>query len=298
MTDSVRAMQGQPWTDRASSVDAAEHLLQGGHDARDWGSLDQGLLALIAPRLEDNERNVASARLVCRQWAAELPQGCVKLQVQGDGPAGWGHRFCGLEDLAWRCPENISGQSWPKLKALRLENCTDSSVLNVLKDLPSLSSLKLCRSMKITDVGLKELKQVPGLTSLDLEKCENITDAGLKELQNVPALTTLDLTLCSKITDAGLEELRHITSLASLNLGNCANITDAGLRKLKHVPGLTSLSLSRCSKITDAGLTELKHVPGLTCLDLSSCYNGLGYGLGGAQARSCSGLPSTCHAAA
>ena len=81
---------------------AADVQRKGDQDLRGWGSLDRGLLPLIAFKLQENEqRDLGPARLACRQWAAELPQGCASLEVAWEGPAVWEQRFSGVEELTW-----------------------------------------------------------------------------------------------------------------------------------------------------------------------------------------------------
>ena len=244
------------------------------------GSLDEGLVPLIASRVQENkhtkfwQRNLAVLRMVCRQWAAESTQGCTRLKIDGEGPMGWEHRFCGLEELDWWQPDSIlanPGQCWPKLKSLRLRNFDDGD-LQKLRDMPGLTSLDLGDCEYYTDAGLKELGHLTALTSLDLtwRTPWGITDAGLKELGHMTALQSLNLFGCH-ITDAGLEGLGHMTSLTTLNLRNCFHITDAGLKELRGMTSLISLDLYGCRNITDAGLMELGRMTSLTSLILDGC---------------------------
>ena len=243
------------------------------HERRGWGSLDKGLLPLVASKLQENEqRDLARGRLVCRQWAAELPQGCTKLEVERKGPAGWEQRFCGLQELTWASPEN-AGQSWPKLKSLRLKGCRDGD-LQILKHLPSLASLDLASlyNLALKGAGLKELSHLSTLTFLSLSGCSNITDAGLKELGHLSSLTSLSLSRCLQITDEGLKELKYMYSLASLDMSCCDQITDEGLKEFSHMSTLTSLNFQSCNKITDEGMKELLgQITSLAFLDLSHC---------------------------
>ena len=110
-----------------------------GEDKRGWGRPDEGLLPLVASRLQ--KRDVGPARLVCRQWAAGVPEGCTRLEVKGKGPDGWELRYCGLEELKWVSPENV-GQSWPKLRSLQLNRCGNGD-LQMLRGMPGLASLSL-----------------------------------------------------------------------------------------------------------------------------------------------------------
>ena len=128
-----------------------------------WGRLVKGLLPLVASRLQN--RDVGPARLVCRQWAAELPEGCTRLEVEGKGPDGWQHRFCGLEELKLEPGSSVD--------------------LQMSRDLPGLVTLSLPWCKKITDESLKELEHLSNLTILTLHGGMNITDAGLKELGHI-----------------------------------------------------------------------------------------------------------------
>ena len=136
-----------------------------GEDQGGWGRLDVGLLRHIASRLQ--KWNLGEARLVCRQWAAELPQGCTGLTVSGKGPDGWEHLFWGLEELTWMCPKNAVQFLPAKLRSLRLFNFSDGD-LRMLGSLSGLASLTLGGHRKHTELGMKELDHMPSLTSLTL----------------------------------------------------------------------------------------------------------------------------------
>ena len=274
-----------------------------GEDQRGWESLDEGLLPLIAYRLQETyQRSLGSARLACRQWAAELVQGCTRLKVKGKGPPDWEHRFCGLKELVWLAPENV-GQSLPAtLRSLRLRRCRDEDLL-MLRGLTDLVSLDLsqCRRTQTTGItGLEELELVPNLTSLDLSECDGIMDVDLEELGHISALASLNLSR-TNITDEGLKHLKHMTNITSLDLSDCCDISDEGLKHLKHMTNITSLSLEsrnlslmitdeglkelknfsflaslsleRNERITDEGMKELKEMPCLTSLNLRKCLN-------------------------
>ena len=58
-----------------------------------WGALDEGLVPLVASRLQNSNRDASSARLVCRQWAAEVTQGFTCLVVKGKGPVDWRNAY-------------------------------------------------------------------------------------------------------------------------------------------------------------------------------------------------------------
>ena len=184
---SERARRPRQGVVGSSAVAVGDGQRHGEEDRRGWGSLDGGLLPLIASRVQENQRtkdfghqaegNLAVIRLVCRQWAAESLEGCTRLKVTGKGQMGWERRFCGLEDLMWVKPESIlanPGQCWPKLRCLRLRNCGDED-LQMLRDMPGLTDLDLSNSNNISDAGLKELGNISALSTLDLSDCVNIT---------------------------------------------------------------------------------------------------------------------------
>ena len=64
---------------------AADGQRQEDQDPRGWGRLDRGLLPLVASFCPEPS-DLGRGRLVCRQWAAELPEGCTSLAVRGKGP--------------------------------------------------------------------------------------------------------------------------------------------------------------------------------------------------------------------
>ena len=67
----------------------------GGEDQGGWARLNYVLLPHVGSRLQGEEqRNLGPGRLTCRQWEAELPQGCTSLEVEGEAAEGWEHRVC------------------------------------------------------------------------------------------------------------------------------------------------------------------------------------------------------------
>ena len=274
----------------SSSSPAAGGHQQGDRNRRGWGRLDDGLLPLVTPRLKNH---IGPARLVCRQWAAELPQGCTNLSVSGKGPIDWEHRFCALENLTWESPEyEYTGlYSLPRLRNLALESCRNEDLRMLRGCCPGVADLSLHTSSGITHEGLKELTHMSSLRCISLFRCGKIADEGLKELSSLCNLDRLALTGCEDITDVGLAELRQMSALSSLCLSSCKWITDEGLKELTHISTLTKLHLNdceqitgfkempslvhltavHCPKVTDDGLKDLEKMPSLTYLDLIRC---------------------------
>jgi F-box and leucine-rich repeat protein GRR1 len=62
-------------------------------------------------------------------------------------------------------------------------NITDTSVIEIAKGCPQLTSINLSRLLFITDASIIELaKECSQLASIDLHDCWNITDASLNAL--------------------------------------------------------------------------------------------------------------------
>ena len=215
--------QAPPITSSSSAAASGQRQQAGEQDQQGaWGRPDEGLLPLVASWLQQGDasrdEDVASARLVCRQWAAELPQGCTKLRVTGKGPPGWERRFRGVQSIVWVRPEVDDAieadehSSWRGLRSLHLQDCRNQD-RRMLRDAPSLTSFSIwgfdCPN-EITDQGLRELRRLPALSSLHLVGCKSITDKGLKELthNNNASLTSLSVAGNAKITDAGPQGAR------------------------------------------------------------------------------------------
>jgi hypothetical protein len=117
---------------------------------------------------------------------------------------------------------------------------------------PHLRSLA-CRSVRITDRGLREIAGLP-LAELDLTQVP-LTDEGLRLLEGSQMET---LILChTQVTDAGLMHLAGMR-LRHLDLAG-TRVTSAGLEHLRDLP-LDDLRLDR-TQIDDAGITTLKSLP-------------------------------------
>ena len=186
------------------------------------------------------------------------------------------HLFCGLEELAWTCPEN-AGRSFPaKLRILRLERCHRDGNLQMLRDLPGLTSLALSYCYEVTDARLmkEHVGQLSNLTSLDLHDCEQLAHEGLKELVGqLPNLTSPSVSDCYEITHEGLKELGHMAALMTdLKCNNYDETWEMGVEVLSFIPNLVSLDLKECSQIiTDNGLKHPRHFSRLISLDLKEC---------------------------
>jgi len=181
----------------------------------------------------------------------------------------------------------------PQLGGLKLLNCpVDAAGMQAIGEgLPELKAFE-CRSVTLTDEGLKELRNLKGLLSLRLDT-PNITDAALEIAADLESLQTLSLS-GAPITGAGFrgqkgkwsklthcffdkcpfsdEGLQHLADAAPqiqhLTLFSTA-VTDKGLVHLSKFKSLQTLGLNG-SPITDAGLKQLEGLRGLIHLSLSN----------------------------
>lgn len=189
--------------------------------------------------------------------------------------------LAGIEQMPALTSLNISGYrgdpnalpSLPFLKHLDVSDCyelTDSGVENISRNYPSLVSIDLSWSAKVTDISLGVMP--PGLVSIQLSGCENITNAGVETLTNLQSgLTAVDLSGCDKITDDGLVFLTRLPVLSSLDLYFCDKVTDVGLMTLSRVTTLTSLDISGCDNITARGIEALAKNAGLSSVAVFFC---------------------------
>ena len=177
-----------------------------------------------------------------------------------------------------KCPlVTDNGIGWlellPSLTALdlsELRNVTANGVLSLMRNLPTLKSLRLQNSPKTaTDEAFARLngqQSVLSLTELDLG-CNSprlwspISDAGLSALSCFPALSRLCLRGCIMVTDVGLEELKHLSALSHLDLRDCISVTDTGLRRgVAHIPILKELDLRGCHRVSARGICALERL--------------------------------------
>jgi predicted Zn finger-like uncharacterized protein len=136
----------------------------------------------------------------------------------------------------------------------RLVKLTDDD-LAPLSRLPSLRTLDLQYSEKITDKGVKHLTGLVNLESLTMRK-NLLTDDALADIKKLPKLTSLKLA-DNRITDKGLIHLKEMTQLQALDLSGNSEISDAGLEHLKGLTHLSGLHLFG-TKVSDKGVAELK----------------------------------------
>jgi len=121
----------------------------------------------------------------------------------------------------------------PALKTLILFQVTSLTAdgLRAVGGLTTLTYLDI-RFCNVTDAVLRELRDLTSLSTLRLSGCTLVTDVGVRELRDLTALTTLWLIGCTHVTDVGLQHLTSLTALSYVFLGGTST-TQAGRNALK-----------------------------------------------------------------
>jgi hypothetical protein len=98
-------------------------------------------------------------------------------------------------------------QHTPPLKSIDLSGITPTdTLLGLIQELKTLTSINLQGSFEITDEGIENLEKLPNLTKLNLRSCKKLTNKTLESLKKFPNLMTLDVnfTHCRQITQKDL----------------------------------------------------------------------------------------------
>lgn len=167
-------------------------------------------------------------------------------------------------------------KNYPSLEQLNLTMKGTAESLQKLSELQlPVSALDLSYSRELKFNDLKFLKDLNSLTSLKLTGCSNLedlTDEGLKEIApGLEKLNSLDLSSNKQMSsDEFIRISPHLTKLNSLNLGG-TNIGLPGLLGMsKSIKDLDFLGLSSCEPLMFAGLKPILELQNKTVfLDLS-----------------------------
>lgn len=131
---------------------------------------------------------------------------------------------------------------------------TDIGITQMLKDLPSLTYLKLGRVDRTITASIAEhLHQLKHLTLLDSLR---IGDPQLQALfTHCTALQRLELGPCHDATDVGMGYLRHLTHFSMCN----SNLVTAGEVLGRNNPHLESVKMESIGLLTGAFVLHLVH---------------------------------------
>lgn len=129
-------------------------------------------------------------------------------------------------------------------------------LLSIVADIPTVVSLRLGASKRLTDAGVRHLARMPQLRHLDLGST-GVTDAGLAALEELTQLESLELGMTA-VTDAGMQSVHACTSLRRVNL-MWTRTGDGTLRALAGIPELGHFTAG--GLVTDDGLAALREWP-------------------------------------
>lgn len=139
------------------------------------------------------------------------------------------------------------------LPTLKLTN----AAFKTLAEMPSIRSLRMGHSPKITGKCLASLGATSELMDLGLVLVGTVTPADLKGLAGLQALTRLFL-MFDSVDDACLKEVAKFPALEYLELAHSSKLSDAGLLPLADAPKLANVWISNCSNLTQAGAKALR----------------------------------------
>eukprot|EP00241_Pyramimonas_parkeae_P001252 CAMPEP_0114251070 /NCGR_PEP_ID=MMETSP0058-20121206/15063_1 /TAXON_ID=36894 /ORGANISM="Pyramimonas parkeae, CCMP726" /LENGTH=589 /DNA_ID=CAMNT_0001364825 /DNA_START=116 /DNA_END=1885 /DNA_ORIENTATION=- len=201
----------------------------------------------------------ARMRMVCTAWRRLLSQfvSQVKLrEVWGGGSIATA--FPCIQELDLTGCARVSDQELSRLPTGGLP--------------ASLTSLHLCGSLQVTDVGLAALSGLTALKDLALERCHRVSEAALTRLPlQHPKLQILHLLEGVHVSNAVAASLAACTDLVSLTVAFNTQLTDAGLLALAAGPvarTLHTLMLYHCSGVDGYGVRDLTQ---LRTLHLNWC---------------------------
>jgi F-box/leucine-rich repeat protein 9 len=163
-------------------------------------------------------------------------------------------------------------RSQVNIKHLDLSNSlgvTDLAIIEIVKCLPELETLKLEKCASLTDHGAKQLAKLKHLRVLNISYCERLRNDGLLNLTSAEKRLKV-----RELYIAGLKNLTgtilvnismNFDNLRVLDLSDCMYCADDTSIQFvfKYLTKLKKLRLGCCTKLSDAGITgvDLKIKP-------------------------------------
>ncbi|KAK9839085.1 hypothetical protein WJX74_009201 [Apatococcus lobatus] len=242
---------------KAASAAAIEQLQQCSNPEL-AASQGKNNLAVLPPELLHHIfsfmglRDIASTRLVCREWREMATATVHTLRP----------RFCMSSRL---------GTAFPNLTQLDLSRTSGLMDRDIerLHGLPGLAVLSMVRCRRVTDVAVLTLAaRNPDLTTLNLARCHSITGFAFEALETgqLSRLHKLNLKHCHRMTGESVAALSRLGSLQDLNVSKCWMVNDISLAGLAHLSQLTALRMNGCDQISDAGLAQVTQMRSLRML--------------------------------
>eukprot|EP01118_Nematostelium_gracile_P001167 TRINITY_DN11206_c0_g1_i1.p1 TRINITY_DN11206_c0_g1~~TRINITY_DN11206_c0_g1_i1.p1 ORF type:complete len:323 (+),score=82.64 TRINITY_DN11206_c0_g1_i1:449-1417(+) len=154
---------------------------------------------------------------------------------------------------------DIIGLKLPQLASLNLNYCqlTDSGLLHVAKECPSLTQLEMAHydkhKVNFTNAGMAHLaNHLKNLRSLEISEL-NVDDEGIATLSTMSSLTSLSLLRMSKLTNKSLASVGNLAQLEKLWITNASAVGDEGIKSIANLKHINDLCISNAN-IGDEGL--------------------------------------------
>ncbi len=157
-------------------------------------------------------------------------------------------------DISWNLFSGVKLNNMPKLKTIKMENCSNLTQLSGLEGVKNLQALALFDAVKLENTAaLKELKN---LKSLDLSYCKKINS--LDFLSEMHLLKDLKLAGCLQVKDYSV--ISKLSTLETLNIAGCKTNSYDFLSKL---PALKELFIS--ASLDEVEVNKIKEKVSSNC---------------------------------
>lgn len=137
-----------------------------------------------------------------------------------------------------------------------------NDALKGLRQLRSLSKLRLIRAHDVDDKGTAFVAAVSSLRELEIEDTK-MTDEGVQHLARLHDLELLSLEFTRNLKGSGLAALRSLGSLVWLSLQYCENVEDIAITMIEKMPELETVLLNGCEKLSWDAIQKLRSLPKL-----------------------------------
>lgn len=169
--------------------------------------------------------------------------------------------------------ENLTGQAYPSLKELKIDNLNinDEALCLLTLTFPNLTLLSIAFGFNLTDISMEAItNNLTDLKYLKMTNCSHIT-GGVPSISNLQALRVLHLTEIPNVTDDQLSRL-NLLNLKELHLVRCTFTDDAVDAITRNCTALEVLDLSMNDFITEKSVVMIgERLKRLTKLEMRCC---------------------------
>lgn len=169
--------------------------------------------------------------------------------------------------------ENLTGQAYPTLKELKIDNLNinDEALCLLTLTFPNLTLLSIAFGFNLTDISMDAItNNLTNLKYLKMTNCSHIS-SGIPNISKLQALRVLHLTEIPNITDEQLSKM-ILPNLRELHLVRC-RFTDAGVNAITlNCSALEVFDLSMNDFITEKSVIMIgERLKRLTKLEMRCC---------------------------